>query len=448
MKNIFKHIDKLPFFGLLIVAMLMIGSPDVSAQKKEATERDTTASLIIEGAHLESADELIFRLRLLRHSERWSAYANGTYQLVFADQNINVNSDSMSIEFTGTTDLHIYTPAGNEMPIDGYEIMTGINPNHRISIMVVGPEAYEDAKYVPRNDTGIVIGEFRLKGKNGFLMPDRLQWLEPYNFFQACAYKLAEDSIVPPGIVWYEKDDNVELMDSLDNFVFFRDNSSYDEEKFILDFFRVEYEGQKIVDITWKTSSEPFNAGFTLLRGMRLDPLQLKEDVDYTDTIVSYPPNIDFKGTGAVGKGGLYYWRDSVDYRGVDYCYKLNYRKVKRDAEADIYLASECQAVPNAVIYAANATPNPFAEKTEIRFWLEDDCMVDAYVRDVTGREIERLCTNTHYKYNMKQAPHVFEFRADDLAANGLYEVVILAEPINDTGVTNSSAVIKIQLLR
>lgn len=456
LKNITKYnlhrakLQNSDFLRLVVLAsflfILFVGD---AFAKKETGQRDTIATLVIDDTRLISADELVFKLRLLRHSDHWTAYANGTYQIVFDAEDVKVDKDSLDVSFTGVSDLKMFvSTGGGQMPIDGYAIETAINENNRISIMVAGPEEFKDAIFVPHNDSGIVIGQFILKGKNGFYMPDKLKWLKPYNLFQASAYKLPEDSLISPGVIWQYKNSNIELYDTLGSDVMFQNTLNPGSNEFALDYFNVEYDGQKVINISWKTSSEPYNQGFILKRGYRMTPDQKVSEIEYKDIVASYPPNFELKGTGTVGKGGLYFWQDTVPYRGIDYCYQLEYKKRKRYEEENILLAQKCVPVPNAVIYAANASPNPFKESTEIRFWLEDDVTLTAFVRDLAGKEIERLCTNKMYKFNMKQDPHILPFNASALAANGLYEVVLIGIPINDQNVTQSTAMIKIQLLK
>ena len=154
--------SKILFYCVFLFVLMLTAANDAFA-KRETTAGDTIASLVIDNIRLTQADEMLFKLRLLRHSDNWSSYANGTYQLVFNSDDAEVDPDSMSIEFTGNTDLKMYiAPGGGSMPVDGYAIESAINENKRISIMVAGPEEFKDARFVPKNDSGIVIGEFRL----------------------------------------------------------------------------------------------------------------------------------------------------------------------------------------------------------------------------------------------------------------------------------------------
>jgi hypothetical protein len=444
-----KNITKLAFIALFALSLLMFGRPiSLIAQTPKITTKDTLATLVLDNVVLGASNELSFELRLLRFSDKWINYANGTYQIIFDDNNIKINKDSLDIQFSGKSDLKLETFSGGaSMPTAGYSIDAQISFNNRISVMVAGPQDFLDCKSVPKGDSGILIGQFVLKGKNGFLLPEKIKWMEPYIMYQACAYKLPQDSLIAPFVVWNYKNSNIELFDSVNSVVLYK-TKSVEPPNFALDFFKVEYEGQKVIDISWKTSSEPFNAGFTLVRGSRYDLTVTPDQVEYKDTIASYPPDLYMKGVGKMGEGALYFIQDTVADRGYDYCYQLSYRKENRYERKDTIIARACANVPNAVIYEATAAPNPFKNDTKIMFWLEDDVTLTSYVRDLTGREIRRLCTDKPFKQNMKKDPHILDFSADDLSANGLYEVVLIGIPIKDSSIKQSTATIKLQLLR
>lgn len=418
-----------------------------SASAKETTFRDTLATIAITDIKYLNTDELGFKIRLIKHSERWLSFVNGTYQISFDAAGLVVNPDSVEIKFTGVTDLRLMVSAGNEtLPKTDYIVRPTISKNNRISIYIAGPEEFKNSIYVPKNDSGIVLGEFVLKSKNGFNIPNKLRWEEPTEFFQACAYKLDKDTLLAPGIVWHNVDDNLEMSDTVKHFVNYISNNV--EEKFVLDYFKVIYEGQKVVSVQWKTSSEPYNEGFILKRGLRRDKFMPHDSVTYNEIIAYHPKNMELKGTGKNGLGGLYFWLDTVPYRNVDYCYQLEYKHRTFSESKDIFLARACAEIPNAVIFAASAAPNPFVDKTNINFWLEDDSYVTAVVKDVRGRSIRTLCTNVPYKMNMRQSPHVLEYVAGAHDATGVYEVVITALPIKDQSINRSEAFVKIQLVK
>lgn len=447
MKHSFIKYSKL----LIFIAVMLICGRGISTAK-EINNKDTMAIVKLADVKFLSENELKFNLRLQNVSDKWLYFANGTYQITFnlpEDLGIVPDASKMNIKFTGNTDLKLMTTPGvnDDLPKVNYRIFSEISKNNRISIFIVGPEDFNDAIYIAKADTGVILGEFILSGRDGFEIPENLKWQEPVDFYQACAYKLYNDTLIAPGVVWHTTHSNLEMWDSLStNYtVYTTDNQ---KEDFILDYFKVHYEGQKVVSIEWKTSSEPYNKGFILKRGIKSEYYMTENEVEYKDTVAYYPANPELKGTGRNGLGGLYFVIDSVDYRQVTYCYQLEYMFQKGDYRTDSLLARKCIDIPNAVIYEASASPNPFRDKTNINFWLEDDARVTAKVYDVRGKEIATLCEDVPYKINMRMDPHVLEYSPVELAPTGMYEVVIRAIPIKDQSITSSVAVVKIQLLR
>lgn len=438
---------------LLLLMVIAIVAFSFSALAKEKNEKDTMAVVKLTDIKFLSENELRFNLRLQNVSDnKWLYFANGTYQITFdvpEELGIVPDASKMNIKFTGNTDLKLMTTPGvnDELPKVNYRIFSEISKNNRISIFIVGPEDYENALYIAPTDTGAILGEFVLSGKNGFEIPEKLKWQEPLDFYQACAYKLFNDTLIAPGVVWHVKNSNLEMFDSLKNYItiYTKDN---DREDFILDWFKVKYEGQKVVSVEWKTSSEPYNKGFILKRGIKPDFTMTENDVQYTDTIAYYPANPELKGTGRNGLGGLYFVLDSVDYRQVTYCYQLEYMFEKGTYKTDSLLARKCIDIPNAVIYEAIASPNPFKDKTNINFWLEDDAFVTVKVYDVRGKELITLCKDVPYKINMHQDPHVLTYAPGELAPTGVYQVEITAIPIKDQSITRSVSYLKVQLIR
>lgn len=448
MKNSNKYIKMLNSKLVLIILFFF-----VFASNLFSGNRDTIASLIIDEIAPLNSYAMNFSIRLLRHSDVWSSYANGTYQITFDDPSYKFNKLFDSVRFTGRTDLKIFNGIDMSMPIDGYGFDCSIHDSGRISIMIAGPEKFIDAKLVPKDDKGILIGEFQVfTTDSSKALPEGLLWMEPYHLYQACAYKLAEDSLLAQNVVWNYKDSNVELFDSLNADVKYT-YRKMPKPDFVLDYFNAVYEGKKMIGLNWKTSSEAFSEGMTIKRGIRSMYSQKIEEVEYNEVIATYNDAADpysklMRGTGIAGKGSTYYIPDIAPIRGAEYCYELAFRKKDKLGVRDSILARSCVTVPNAVIYQATAAPNPFRETTQIMFWVEDDVTLSAYVRDVDGREIDVLCKDVEYKQNLKMPPHVLNFSGEKLATAGLYEVLLVAKPINDDTITQSTASIKIQLIR
>ncbi len=436
-------ITKAIIYKILIIIVLVFAIPQISL----ASNNDTIASLIIDDVTPLNSSELRFSLRLVRHSEEWTSYANGTYQIVFSDPNYKIDKSRNVIKFTNKTDLKLYHFVGDEMPIDGYAIDYTIHDSGRISIMIAGPELFQDAKLVPLGGNGILIGEFEISALDSVPIPEELKWMEPYHLYQACAYKLENDSMLNSSIIWNSKDSNIELFDSLNSFINYTNRNS-PRPDFILDYFKAKYEGQKLIGLSWQTSSEAFSLGMTVRRGERFNYTVSPEYVQYTTLVDSFSFNPLLVGTGRANEGGFYYLQDTVPDRGVDYCYELSFWKKDKNGIRDSIVARSCVAVPNAVIYEATAAPNPFKESTEIMFWVEDDVTLSAYVRDVQGRDVAILCTNKEFKQNLRQSPHILTFTAPNIATAALYDVLLVAKPINDRQIKQSTANIKVQLIR
>ena len=53
-----------------------------SASAKETTFRDTLATIAITDIKYLNTDELGFKIRLIKHSDRWLSFVNGTYQII------------------------------------------------------------------------------------------------------------------------------------------------------------------------------------------------------------------------------------------------------------------------------------------------------------------------------------------------------------------------------
>lgn len=408
-----------------------------------ASNRDTTASLILDNVVLLKADQLEFDLRLLRHSENWSAFANGTFQIGFVEETFELTNQKLQLEFTGETDLNLFPLTGEQMPVDGYIINPLIIDNKRISIMVAGPELYEWSKFVPINDNGILLGKFRITAKDGDMLPGHLKWLEPFDYFQACAHKLEYDSLLAPGVVWQTKDNNVELYDTLTSAINYIYRAAPMPD-FILNYFRVSYAGAKRVLVEWGTSNEPFNDGFILKRTQRAFGRALPCDLEYNDVIAHYSTDYELRSKGNSIKGGNYSYEDMVEFRGPEYCYELSYHKRNINIDTIIVLDCGCTPIPNAVISYGQANPNPFSYSTSVNYTLDDDVYLTVTVHDVNGREIAQLINNER----KNKGNHVLEFLAPQLASNGMYDIIFIAVPIDDESIEKSTAVVKTQLLR
>ena len=223
--------------------------------------------------------------------------------------------------------------------------------------------------------------------------------------------------------------------------------------------FVPEYSGTLNVNVNWTTDCEAYNGGYMLLKGMRFSSNTADCDVNYTDTLDRYDvPTAQSskllpKGGYYSGQGASYGpYNDVVQYRDIEYCYKLlHFDELTGEWIED---ACNCLPIPHAVISYAQGNPNPFTEKSIIKFVLEDDVYLTVKVIDITGRTIKHLSFNDEVmkKSYVERTPpgEKYEVEVDgaDLAANGLYDVIFLAYPIDDPVYEFSRAVVKLQMIR
>ncbi|MGA2297009.1 MAG: hypothetical protein ABSG15_05620, partial [FCB group bacterium] len=403
---------------------------------------DTLAIAQIYNQALISPDTLTFDLKLIRTSDKWDHFANATFQIKYIDTT-QVDSTKINILFIpNSSDLKIFVPTGNSLPVTEYLVTPRVFKG-RISITIAGPEAYTSAISVMR-DSAIKIGSFVIATNDGSMLPKGLDWIQPYYYYQACAYKVPQDTFFIPGALMYQKDDNVEMNDSTANVVKYVTERN-PEPHMDLKYFHADYAGLKKVSLTWATESEAYNKGFILKRAEK--PYNIPDTTkwqwfEFARWNGGKPLEAGMKGAGTTWTPHNYgYNYDTVKYRGIEYCYELLYQDFDNN---EIHLAYACLQIPNAVIVAATPYPNPFASSTIIKYRVDDDVYMTTTVYDLKGKQVKKLYDNDYIKYG----EHEITFNASDFASQGLYDVIFLAYPVDDPSVEISRAIVKIQLIR
>lgn len=401
------------------------------------------AKVTIDSIYLVHGNELEFAIYLTNLSDNWNYFANATFAFVFDSANYNVSPDRHTIELVpNSSDLKIISIPGI-LPSISYLVTPNVLPG-RFSITIAGPEDYLNCLPV-KKDSSVRIGKFIIKTKDGTIPPQKLKWLEPLIYYQACAYKLDHDSLFIPNMIYAQVNDNIEMDDGLISFVKY-ESIDRPRPQTVLKFFDVDYVGLKRLKLSWETVSEAYVDGFIVVRGLRTIENPNPESVYYEDTIADYrrtdPQNQSLIGLGTSSTGRSYSFEyDTVAYRGFEYCYKLLYKDFFGNL---ITLAYDCERIPNSIITKATPSPNPFSVSAHIEYIVEDDVILDAFVNDLTGREVTRLL---HGVYTTK-GTHSLDFIADYNAQEGLYNVVFIAYPIDDPTVEISRAIVKLQLIR
>ncbi|MBP7215197.1 MAG: hypothetical protein KBA52_06165 [Candidatus Kapabacteria bacterium] len=416
---------------------------------------DTVAIVKIDNYNKPAPNQLEFDMYIERSSDKWAYFANSTFHLKFDDPTIHLNSDDFKIERIATSLPNGIISGSNVTPLNGY-ISTEKIINDKISIGILGPDTYFETSLIPK-DSLYLLGRYRITSLNNQFLPRLLLFEQPITYYQATAYKTDKDSIVDNAIIWYNTDDNIELNQDPSLFVSFQVNAPK-ELPFILDFFRVEYLSTLQNGISWQTKSEYNVAGYIVARALRASKIYNPDKLSY-DTILSWKSGGHFN-TAMIGKGnsstGHYYGQflDTIQYRDVEYCYRLyaNFIDEYGNITPDSLLAQACVPIPNAVIVEANPSPNPFKDKTTIKYKLDDDVYLTVYVTDPTGRIVRKLNDKETGKLldNTRQTRGVHEtvFEPPPYVSVGVYEIIFIAYPIDDPSVEISRSIVKVILMR
>lgn len=450
----------LNIFKILPIIILFIISSNYCFSQ---FEEDTMAVFRIENTYPLNVERnaISFDIYMQRRSEVWQKLANATLMLEFSNSDFVFDENRITTAFFDETDLPLPSfPGLPDIPEQGYLIEPKVFDN-RISITILGPPDYDDAEFiVPGED--VHIGRFEISSTDGSRLPEFVVWKAPYNYYQACAYKIDEDSLfVDNSIVEFDQDDNLELDDGSMHIVNFQN----DEESlgFQFDSLHVEYQGALEMEIHWSSIREIGVRGYTLIRGIQKD--RNSAALEQIDTIAVWRQGSQFFNPIAVGKGnnvnGEFYGTvfDMVEFRGGEYCYEL-YGNIFNDETQeweDVFLDRECEFVPHAVIAWGQANPNPFRDKTIIEFEVEDDVYMEVSVYDLTGKHVgylrdndtKTLYTGVRNESSVAEVGvHTTTFEPDEEAAAGLYNVLLIAYPINDPAVEISKALVKAVMIR
>lgn len=457
---------------------------------------DTLAVVRVNNILPISPNEIEFELEFLRESNKWERITNATFHLEFQEDEFtpeiqDIKPENFHIEYIdGSSDfnvLHVEQESDLAFRIDDTYLIHDTIHDGRISVYFLGPDSVGSNKLIPNNleleaDTAIKVGRFRLFSNDPLIrVPTILSWIQPYNKFQATSFKLIDGRDLYDVFGYYERNDNVELNNPRElNTVFFENDTTHPPFRF--KYVDAQYIGEGRIRVNWATYNEIFTSGFIVER-IRTGPLsssmernslnwwsELDESIYIDPSDDNIPnPDIDIVGVG-IDKvpfttysefrensnldqpddvnytyGNDYFYIDTIDnfedLRGSYFCYQVSYVDWNDNI---IPLGISCEVIPNAIITYASAKPNPFVDRTTVEYTLEDNCSLTAAVYDVSGKKVLDLINEP----NMRRGQYSVDVNMPHLSAQGLYNLIFYATPLDDNSIVGSKALVKLQLLR
>ena len=428
---------------LIFFFTLLFSSAAYSQVNDSTVQVDIRSSLV-------APDTLMLEFHVSRITDTFlTDWANSTFMVRFDDvvdyANIGV------VEHPDQTGIPYNDPTSSVF--GNYTARIDI-ADDRIAFGYLGPFTYDSTLFIPLDsDTTVTVGRYYVYTKDGTQFPrgswekedgTRFLWARPVEYYQDFAFKtdIPIDSLTVAG--WFQENDNVPAIGKNFNRVLFKNDSSWRPEM-ILEYFTARYASNLKVVLDWRTRSEAFNKGFIIRRGLMPFDETDPEVVNYDTEIADYRNLRDeeaLTGLGTRFPGKTYRYRfDTVSFRNYVYCYELLYQD---DSDNIISLAKACVNVPNAVLTYLQANPNPASETAQVEYTVDDDVYLTSGVYDLLGRKIVSI----HEDEFVKIGTHTFTIDLPENLASGMYDIIMIAIPINDQSVEKSTGVFKLQVIR
>ncbi|MBN2018573.1 MAG: T9SS type A sorting domain-containing protein [Candidatus Cloacimonetes bacterium] len=169
----------------------------------------------------------------------------------------------------------------------------------------------------------------------------------------------------------------------------------------------------------WTTQSETDNMGWLVYRNSKEDftsATQLSDMIEGHGTTTQQQSYIyeDIITNPQVGDV-YYYWLESIDYSGTVH----HYNRVAIITIPDINDPQNGNTTP--VMYDLFASPNPFADATEIKFILNQSASVDVQVYDIRGAMVKDFDTKHVTADQEIVIPWDGKDNSAKILANGIY---------------------------
>lgn len=431
------------FVFVCLVLLAFVGPLRVWTQEVDAT---------IDVRYVEDGrdDRITFDVVLTRRSAMWSHWANATVRMdaVELRQTGGLTPGLHTIELLpGTSDLPLvpYVPGSMQGYACTAEIVQG-----RLRIAIVGPDSVGQALVLDEANPSIRLGRFVLASTDGSALSIELAMAEPQRLLQSNASKLVQDSTsVESGreVVWHQRHDNIELRT---RYSVVQSNKPGCDTTSITA-FDGRYRGDRIVELAFTSECEQHVAGFVIERALvdRRQPDRLefaaRADLDYES-------NDELAACGSCPNGwtrtGL---RDAVDYRRERYAYRL--LGIHAESGTRVAYDTVFVQIPGASIRNAAVVQNPFRQRVDITFDVDDRMRIDAAVYDLRGGRLGALLDASGQpmvNYTVPPGQNLrgfYEF--GEVSSQGLINIVLIGYPMDDRSADEvSRIVLKAQHLR
>lgn len=396
-------------------------------------------------------DTSSFEIWLKKLDTRWDFVANGTFRMEVPGLNLTggINPAQHSFDYENGTSqvgpLGAYTPVNSNV----YHLLPEVF-NERMSVMMLCPDSVGDCVRILNVGDSLLLGRFILGTRDGSFLSDTVTFL-PDDRQLAMAFKIDHDSVTGVGTtrnVWYSKNDNVPFGTSVE---FITYPPPPDSCNAVFD-YRGNYNGDLTVDLGFDVDDEHCYKGYWMERAL-VDPRDPATLNFQRLPRIDYNVDITLRSCRCQRPQSRNGYRDTVQYRREQYAYRLMGEYQPYYTGDTVAIDTIFVRIPNAIISNAVLLENPFSNGTTVRFNCDDRVILTGSVYDVGGRLVANLVDETGTPIINRDYPkgvaYRAYFRASAMASQGLYNIVLVAVPVNDASIAEQSRVVlKGQLLR
>jgi len=396
-------------------------------------------------------DTATFEIWLKKLDPQWDFVASGTFRVevpsiaLTGGIDLAIHTFSYELGSSEITPLGAYGQFGSSVYHQETEVI-----NQRMSVMMLSPDSVGDCKKMPNVGDSLLVGRYTLSTMDGSFINDTTAFVDDDRQL-AMSFKIDHDSVTGVGAtrnVWYVKHDNVPFGSTVQ---FISEPPPPDSCNAVFD-FRGVYIGDLAVTLAFDVNDEHCYRGYWIERAL-LDRR--------TPGAMNFQPlprinfNIDpsLKSCRCLRPQSRNGYTDTVEFRREEYAYRLMGVLQSYYTGDTVAIDTVFIRVPNAIISNAVLLENPFANSTTVRFNCDDRVSLTGSVFDLGGRLVANLLDESDNPIINREYPkgvaYRARFKASVLASQGLYNIVLVAVPINDSSVSEQSRVVlKGQLMR